>query len=109
MKIILPYHSSPMVHSAGSFPRIWKPPHPCTLKGNINVSFSEGKMGIDVLVRNHLGIPLLGKTTPHLGRYSVDYGELLVIIEGCIIGSRMEIESDSHIAVNCLSSCGDDF
>lgn len=80
VKINLPYHYSPMLHSTGSSPRIWKPPSLGTLKVNTDTSFFEVKIGISILIRNHLGVPSLSKVVPRLGRYSVDYGELLGII-----------------------------
>lgn len=59
-------------------------------------------------MRNHLGIPLLAKAIPRMGRFTVEYGELLAIIEGCSIGSslddRIVIESDSLLVVNSLIS-----
>lgn len=64
MKINLTYHSSLIVHSTGSFPRIWKPPNPGDWKSNTDVSFSKGNIGIDILVRTHLEIPLLAKALP---------------------------------------------
>lgn len=44
-----------------------------TLIINTDVAFLEGSIGIAILVRNHLGIPLLAKVVPHFGCYSVDY------------------------------------
>ncbi|KAI5682823.1 hypothetical protein M9H77_04051 [Catharanthus roseus] len=45
---------------------------------------------------------------PRMGRFTVEYGELLAIIEGCSIGSslddRIVIESDSLLVVNSLIS-----
>lgn len=48
---------------------------------NIDIAFSEHKIGIGILVRNHLGIPFLAKALSPRGRYVVDYGELMGIIE----------------------------
>lgn len=41
--------------------RLWCPPNLDFLKVNFDFAFSEGRIGIGILVRNHLGIPLLLK------------------------------------------------
>lgn len=53
--------------------RIWKPLNLGILKVSTDVSFSHGKIGIFILVRSHLGIPLLAKALPQVGKFSVDY------------------------------------
>lgn len=64
----------------------WILPDYGTLKINTNVAFIEGKTSIGIIVRNHPGIPLLTKAIPRLGCYSVDYGEILGIIERYSVG-----------------------
>lgn len=64
------------------------------------------------MVRNHLGIPLFAKALQWIDIDSVEYGELLDIIKGYVIGSpllaQLIIESDSFLAVSCLSLDRDD-
>lgn len=55
--------SSMLPHSISS-PRIWKPPDHHILKVNTYVAYFESKIGIGILVRNHLGIPLIAKCIP---------------------------------------------
>lgn len=57
-----------------------------TLKVNIDVVFTKEKIGIGVLVRNHLCALLLTQVVPCNGCYIFDYGVLLGIIEGYIVG-----------------------
>lgn len=89
LKLIQKHISSHMVHSIESSPRIWKYPNPRNLKIDIDVSFDKGKIGIDIVIRNHFNIPLLAKALPYLGRFYVDYSELLRIIEGYIASSTL--------------------
>lgn len=62
-------------------PRSQKPVDPKILKINTTMAFSEDKIGIGIIVRNHLGILLLAKFIPRPDSFSVDYGEFQVIIE----------------------------
>lgn len=73
---------------------------------------SDDKIGIGIIVRNHLGTLLLAKIVAHMWRFRVDYGELLAIIEGYVTGSslsdRIIIESDSLLAINSLNTIDED-
>lgn len=42
----------------------WTPTDSGALKINTNVTFSEGKIGIGIFIRNHLGVPLFAKVVP---------------------------------------------
>lgn len=63
------------------------------------VVFVGGCFWYRYLVWNHLDIPLLAKYVPRVGSHSIDYGELLGIIESYLVGMalsvRFLIESDS--------------
>lgn len=50
------------------------PLDPIILKINTHIAFSKGKVGINVIVINYLGVSLLAKAIPQLGGYSVDFG-----------------------------------
>lgn len=63
----------------------WTPPDSSTLKINTGVAFVEGKISIGILIRNHLGVPLLAKVVPRYGSFLVDFGEL-GIKKGYILG-----------------------
>lgn len=81
----------------------WAPPEVGTLKANTNAVFAGGKIVIGILIHNHLGIPLLVKSVPCAGIYSIDYGDLVGIIEGYSVGMALSvtilIDSDSLLAV----------
>lgn len=81
-------------------------------KVNTNIAFSEDRIGIGILVRNHRGIPLFAKALQCTCSFFVDYSELLGVIEGYVVSSSLSaqliIESDSLLAVSCLSHDGDD-
>lgn len=57
MKLNKKHISSLLVHSVGTFPTIWKPPNVGILKINTDVSFTKGKIVIDIIIQNYLGIP----------------------------------------------------
>lgn len=73
------------------------------MKINTDVTFAERKIGIGILIQNHLGIPLLAKFVPPAGSFSLDYGEFLDIIRGYMLGmilfATLFIESDSLLAI----------
>lgn len=77
-------------------------------KVNTYMAFSDDKIGISILVHNHLGIPLLAKAIPRMGCFKISYGELVAIIEGYVAGSTQGdcviIESDSLVAIKSLHS-----
>lgn len=83
---LMQFHESPpsliMTSSFQASPRFWKPPDLGILKINTNMSFSEDEIGIGIIVRNYLGIPLSAKCITCPGHFSVDCDELLGIIEG---------------------------
>lgn len=85
-------------------PQLWKPLDLGIFKANTD-SFFGDKIGIGLIIRNHLRIPLLAKCIPRLGSFFVDYGKL-GIIEGHIVSSiftrRIDIESDSLLAIRSL-------
>lgn len=56
--------SSYLVQSTGPSLRILMPSDPGILKINTNVSFTDGKIGIGILIRNDLSIPLMAKSLP---------------------------------------------
>lgn len=71
-------------------PRVWLPPEPGVLKVNIDVvAFAESRIGIDIIVCNHLDIPLLAKAMTREGKFSIEYGELLGAIESYVVGSSL--------------------
>lgn len=86
----------------------WMPPEYRTLMVNNDVAFSKGKVGISILVCNHLGIPLIEKSIPHNGCTAIDYGEILGIIEGYTVGIDLFVLSGLFLAVLliCLSLRG---
>lgn len=47
------------------------------MKVNTDATFSGRKFGIEILVRNHLGILLLENIVLHNGSFAIDYGEML--------------------------------
>lgn len=106
------HHRLPPSGELGISPprRHWYPLSLGSLKVNTDVVFSEG---IGIVVRNHLGIPLFAKTIERQGTDYVEYSELLGIIEGYVFGSplsaRLIIESDSLLAISCLSLDQDDY
>lgn len=59
------------ISTTHSFQR-WIPPNRGFLKVKIDVSFSSGKMNVGILVRNHLGVPLLAKAIPRARHFDVD-------------------------------------
>lgn len=66
-------------------------------------------IGIDIFIRNHLGVLLLAKVVPRYGDFSMDVGELLDIIESYILRlflhkKRLIIENDSLIAIHSLNN-----
>lgn len=90
----------------------WKPPDSRYLKVNTDTAFSNHKIGIEILVRNHLGIPLIAKA-PHIkADFTVDYRELIGIIKSYVLGSfvssHLIIECDSLLTIQSLSSQGGD-
>lgn len=60
------------------------------------MDFLEKKNSFDILVRNHLGIPLLAKVILCLGFFKVDYGKPLAIIEGYNTGSVIHFKRLLH-------------
>lgn len=61
--------------------RIWKPPDQRILKVNIDITCVGKKIGIRILIPNHLGISFSANAIPKSGRFLVDYDELKGIIE----------------------------
>lgn len=61
---------------------IWTPPEYGTLKLNTDAAFANRKIGIGILIRNFLVIPILAREIPRQENFSVHYGELRGIIEG---------------------------
>lgn len=55
-----------------------------TLKINTDITLLKDKIRIRVIIRNYMGISLLVKDIPRHDCFSVEFGELLVIIEGCL-------------------------
>ncbi|KAI5670611.1 hypothetical protein M9H77_10975 [Catharanthus roseus] len=51
------------------------PPNYGTLKINTDVAFLKDKIGIGVIIRNHMGIPLLAKAIPQHGCFSMEFCE----------------------------------
>lgn len=78
------------------------------LKINNDATFTKAKMGIHILIRNHLGVHIFAKAVPRQVSFLVDYGELLSIIEGYILGQpyskKLIVENDSLLAVKNLSA-----
>lgn len=77
------------------------------LKVNTDVVFLECRIGISILVRKSSRHPLVCQSLQQMDIDFVKYGELLGIIEGYVVGSPLLalliIESDSLLAVSCLS------
>lgn len=75
---------------------------------NTDKVFTKYKIGIGTIVHNHPGIPLLAKALPCQGRFTIDYGELIGIIKGFVLGSsiigHLIIESDYLLGIRSLSS-----
>lgn len=69
--------------------RIWKMTNPGILKVNTDMAFSESKIGIGIIVRNHLGVPLITICIPIQIISLVEYGELLGIIEDHVASSLL--------------------
>lgn len=57
-----------LVSSLFASPRLWKPPDIGILEVNMNMDFFGGKIGIGIIIRNHLRISLLAKYIPRPGR-----------------------------------------
>lgn len=78
-----------------------------------DVTFSDGKITIGILIRNHLGTPLFTQAILYLGHFSIDYGELISITEGYMTGSSISnlliVESRSLKAVNSFTSREENF
>lgn len=78
------------------------------MKVNTDVGFTTEKIGIGMIIRNHIRIPILAKGIPHLGSFSIDYGELTGVIEGYIVKTsfteNMLIESDLLTAIRSLQT-----
>lgn len=76
-------------------------------KVNTDVTLSSVKINIGLLVRNHLGIPLLAKVMPRIGNFQIDYREFSGVIEEYIVEStsvrNQLIGSDSLITIKSLS------
>lgn len=51
--------------------KIWKPLDRSTPKVNADFGFLESKIGIGILVCNHLGIPLVAEALPRIGKFSI--------------------------------------
>ncbi|KAI5648255.1 hypothetical protein M9H77_34260 [Catharanthus roseus] len=92
------------LHHQSVHSNIWKAPKFDYLKINTDISFSENKISIGILVRNNLGIHVLARALHHIKCFTVDYGEPIGIIEGYVIGSsfssQLIIESDSLLAIS---------
>lgn len=87
--------------------KTWITPKYGILKINTHDAFVNGKVG-NILIRNSLSILNLAKAIPQQGRFSMDYGEFLGIIEGYIsrlpLSEKPIIESDSLLLVKSLSN-----
>lgn len=72
------------------------------------MTFSDNKIGIGIIFRNHLCSLLLAKTVSRIVHFRVDYGEVLAIIEGYItrfsLSNRLVSESDSLLVINNLDT-----
>lgn len=92
---------------------IWKLPISRTIKIITDLAFSKDKIGIGILVRNHLGISFQAHAIPRKCHFNIDYGEHLTIIENYVIGLSLEecilIENDSLLVIISLTSCDDEF
>lgn len=84
-----------------------------TLKVNTDVAFTEGEIGIYILIRNDLDVLLSAKAVPRYRSFFVDFVELLGIIEGYFLRlpftGKLHIENNSLVVVDCLTSQFDDF
>lgn len=87
----------------------WTSPDFGTLKINTDIAFSKDKIGIRIITRNHMDIPLLAEAIPRNSNYYVKFGELLDIFEGYVSGmnynEELLIESDSLLAINSFNNC----
>lgn len=70
-------HSNRVSHPS-SVQRMWKAPKLGYLNINTNINFFESKIGIGILVRNFLGMPLLARALPHIERFTVNMMNSLV-------------------------------
>lgn len=69
-----------MVISLQISPQLCKSPDLAIFTINTDVAFSEDKISIEIIIRNHLGIFLLAKCIPRPSHFSVDYDELLALL-----------------------------
>lgn len=73
----------------------------------MDVAFAEGKIGISILNCEASRCSVFSKSSSQQGSFSVDFGELLGIIEGNIsrlpFSERLLIESDSPLPINSLT------
>lgn len=78
----------------------------------MDVAFRNGELSIGMIIRNHLGISLLARSIPRLDNYVIDYGELLGISKGYIVGhdfgGKSLFEGDSLLAVRSLIRSSED-
>lgn len=73
--------------------RIYRPPDYGSLKINTDVTFKEAKVNNDIIIRNHIGIPLFTKANHEL--------EVTLLILGSILEIFQTDQTHGNLELKC--------